>query len=53
MANLEDFKGMSFNTKIFSDFSGATARELSILIGSANAQFEQQGEGTWSLPNRY
>jgi Lipase (class 3) len=53
MANLEDFKGMSFNNEILSDFSGATARELAILIGSAYAQFEQQGEGTWSLPNGF
>ncbi|WP_310415974.1 lipase family protein [Chamaesiphon sp. OTE_8_metabat_110] len=53
MANLEDFKGMSFDRENFSDFHGATARELAILIGSAYAQFEQQGEGTWSLPDGF
>jgi Lipase (class 3) len=53
MANLEDFKGMSFNQQNFSSSDGTTARELAILIGSAHAQFEQQGEGTWSLPDGF
>jgi Lipase (class 3) len=53
MANLEDYKGMSFKKENFSDFHGTTARELAILIGSAYTQFEQQGECTWSLPDGF
>jgi hypothetical protein len=53
MANLVDFTGMSFDKQNFSAFDGKIARELAILIGSAYAQFEQQGEGTWSLPDGF
>lgn len=53
MTNLKDFKGMSFDKHNFNDFDGTKARELATLIGSAYAQFEQQGEGTWSLPDGF
>lgn len=50
--SLGDFSGISFN-KDNNDFNGEKARELAILIGSAYAQFEQQGEHKLSLPNDY
>jgi Lipase (class 3) len=34
-------------------FNAIKARELVILIGSAYAQFEQQGERDWLIPNGY
>jgi Lipase (class 3) len=34
-------------------FDAIKARELATLIGSAYAQFEQQEEGTWSIPTGY
>jgi Lipase (class 3) len=53
MANLVDFTGMSFKQDNFSSFEGNIAHDLATLIGSAYAQFEQQGEGTWSLPKGF
>jgi hypothetical protein len=54
MTELNDFKGMSFDREKFSDFNnGSVARDLAILIGLAYTQFEQQGEGTWSLPDGF
>jgi Lipase (class 3) len=44
---------MSFNEKYFNGFEGTKAHELATLIGSAYAQFEQQGEGTWKIPEGY
>jgi Lipase (class 3) len=53
MANLVDFKGMSFDNQNLDEFDGTKAHELAMLIGSAYAQFEHQGEGTWSLPDGF
>jgi hypothetical protein len=53
MANLEDFTGMSLDRQNFSSFDGKKAHELATLIGSAYAQFEQQGKNTWKLPIEY
>jgi hypothetical protein len=44
---------MSFDEKYFNGFEGTKAHELATLIGSAYAQFEQQGEGTWKIPEGY
>lgn len=50
---LSRFSGISVSPDIFSDFDGKRAHELAILIGSAYLQYEQQGEGSWSIPNGY
>jgi hypothetical protein len=51
-SSLGDFSGIPFS-KDNNDFNGNQARELAILIGSAYAQFEQQGEHKWSIPKGY
>lgn len=48
-----DSKKMSFDQQYFNGFEGTKARELAILIGSAYAQLDRQGEGTWSPPKGY
>ncbi len=37
----------------FKDFDGKKAHKLAVLINSAYAQFEQEGEGTWSIPSGF
>jgi Lipase (class 3) len=50
--DLSNFQGIPF-AQDWAEDSGKQAHQLAVLISSAYAQFEQQGENTWSLPSGY
>jgi hypothetical protein len=51
--NLGRFSGIPMSPDMFRGFDRNKAHQLGVLIVSAYLQYEQQGEGSWSIPEGY